>query len=144
MTYQVRPEEKEKWQKTVWHSRGTDKAVSELPKGYAKNIVKFIKRRYNAKYYETYIDNSPLWIALCAQAGVSPVASEEEEPSANTDSSNTVSEVSASSSAKPSASTDIDLLNSTIDNQVHNIETGQATMEQVKNTLLAIKVSLNS
>ena len=141
MTYQVRPEEKEKWQKTVWHSRGTDKAVSELPKSYAKNIVKFIKKRYNAKYYDTYIDNSPLWIALCAQAGVSPVASEEEEPSANTDKLN---EVSASSSAKPSASIDRDLLNSTIDNQVHDIETGQATMEQVKNTLLAIKVSLNS
>lgn len=140
MTYQVRPEEKEKWQKTSWHSRGTDKAVSELPKGYAKNIVKFIRRRYNAKYYETYIDNSPLWIALCAQAGVSPVVSEE-EPSTNTDKLNTIS---ADSSVKPSASADIDLLNSTIDNQVHNIETGQATMEQVKNTLLAIKVSLNS
>lgn len=140
MTYQVRPEEKEKWQKTVWHSRGTDKAVSELPKGYAKNIVKFIKKRYNAKYYETYIDNSPLWIALCAQAGVSPVVSEE-EPSPNTDKLNAIS---ADSSVKPSASADIDLLNSTIDNQVHNIETGQATMEQVKNTLLAIKVSLNS
>lgn len=141
MTYQVRPEEKEKWQKTVWHSRGTDRAVSELARGYAKNIVKFIKRRYNAKYYDTYIDNSPLWVALCAQAGVSPVASEEEEPSTNTDSSNTVS---ANSSAKQSASIDTDLLNSIIDNQVNNIETGQATMEQVKNTLLAIKVSLNS
>lgn len=141
MTYQVRPEEKEKWQKTVWHSRGTDKAVSELARGYAKNIVKFIKKRYNAKYYDAYIDNSPLWIALCAQAGVSPVASEEEKPSANTDSSNTVS---ANSSAKPSASIDTDLLNSIIDNQVHNIETGQATMDQVKSTLLAIKVSLNS
>lgn len=140
MTYQVRPEEKEKWQKTSWHSRGTDKAVSELPKGYAKNIVKFIKRRYNAKYYDTYIDNSPLWIALCAQAGVSPVVSEE-EPSSNTDKLNAIS---ADSNVKPSASADIDLLNSTIDNQVHNIETGQATMEQVKNTLLAIKVSLNS
>ena len=140
MTYQVRPEEKEKWQKTSWHSRGTDKAVSELPKGYAKNIVKFIKRRYNAKYYDTYIDNSPLWIALCAQAGVSPVVSEE-EPSSNTDKLNAIS---ADSNVKPRASADIDLLNSTIDNQVHNIETGQATMEQVKNTLLAIKVSLNS
>ena len=140
MTYQVRPEEKEKWQKTSWHSRGTDTAVSELSKGYAKNIVKFIKRRYNAKYYDIYIDNSPLWIALCAQAGVSPVISEE-EPSTNTDKLN---EISAGYSVKPSTSADIDLLNSTIDNQVHNIETGQATMEQVKNTLLAIKVSLNS
>ena len=140
MTYQVRPEEKEKWQKTSWHSRGTDTAVSELSKGYAKNIVKFIKRRYNAKYYDTYIDNSPLWIALCAQAGVSPVVSEE-EPSTNTDKPNAIS---VDSSVKPSTSADIDLLNSTIDNQVHNIETGQATMEQVKNTLLAIKVSLNS
>lgn len=141
MAYQVRPEEKEKWQKTVWHSRGTDKAVSELPKGYAKNIVKFIKKRYNAKYYDTYIDNSPLWIALCAQAGVSPVASEEEEPSTGTDKPN---EISVDSSVKSSEGVDIDLLNSTIDNQVHNIETGQATMEQVKNTLLAIKASLNS
>ena len=141
MAYQVRPEEKEKWQKTVWHSRGTDRAVSELARGYAKNIVKFIKRRYNANYYDTYIDNSPLWIALCAQAGVSPVASEEEEPNANTDRTN---EVSVDSSVKPTTSIDIDLLNSTIDNQVHNIETGQATMEQVKNTLLAIKASLNS
>lgn len=140
MTYQVRPEEKEKWQKTSWHSRGTDTPVSELPKGYAKNIIKFIKRRYNAKYYDTYIDNSPLWVALCAQAGVSPVVSEE-EPSSNTDKLN---EISAGSSVKPSASADVDLLNSIIDNQVHNIETGQATMEQVKNTLLAIKVSLNS
>ena len=140
MTYQVRPEEKEKWQKTSWHSRGTDTAVSELPKSYAKNIIKFIKRRYNAKYYETYIDNSPLWVALCAQAGVSPVVSEE-EPSTNADKRNASS---GDSSVKPSASADIDLLNSTIDNQVHNIETGQATMEQVKNTLLAIKVSLNS
>lgn len=140
MTYQVRPEEKEKWQKTSWHSRGTDKAVSELPKGYAKNIVKFIKRRYNSKYYDTYIDNSPLWVALCAQAGVSPVVSEE-EPSTNTDKLNAIS---VNSSVKPSASADIDLLNSTIDNQIHNIETGQATMKQVKNTLLAIKVSLNS
>lgn len=140
MTYQVRPEEKEKWQKTSWHSRGTDTAVSELSKGYAKNIVKFIKRRYNTKYYDTYIDNSPLWIALCAQAGVSPVVSEE-EPSTNTDKLNVIS---VDSSVKPSTSADIDLLNSTIDNQVHNIETGQATMEQVKNTLLAIKVSLNS
>lgn len=140
MTYQVRPEEKDKWQKTSWHSRGTDTAVSELSKGYAKNIVKFIKRRYNAKYYDTYIDNSPLWIALCAQAGVSPVVSEEES-STNTDKLNAIS---VDSSAKPSTSADIDLLNSTIDNQVHNIETGQATMEQVKNTLLAIKVSLNS
>lgn len=140
MTYQVRPEEKEKWQKTSWHSRGTDTAVSELSKGYAKNIVKFIKRRYNAKYYDTYIDNSPLWIALCAQAGVSPVVSEE-EPSTNTDKLNAIS---VDSNVKTSTSADIDLLNSTIDNQVHNIETGQATMEQVKNTLLAIKVSLNS
>lgn len=140
MTYQVRPEEKEKWQKTSWHSRGTDTAVSELSKGYAKNIVKFIKRRYNTKYYDTYIDNSPLWIALCAQAGVSPVVSEE-EPSTNTDKLNAIS---VDSSGKPNASADIDLLNSTIDNQVHNIETGQATMEQVKNTLLAIKVSLNA
>ena len=141
MTYQVRPEEKEKWQRTVWHSRGTDRAVSELSKGYAKNIVKFIKRRYNAKYYDTYIDTSPLWIALCAQAGVSPIASEEEEPNANTDRAN---EVSVDSSVKPNTSIETDLINSTIDNQVHNIETGQATMEQVKNTLLAIKVSLNS
>lgn len=140
MTYQVRPEEKEKWQKTSWHSRGTDTAVSELSKGYAKNIIKFIKRRYNAKYYDTYIDNSPLWIALCAQAGVSPVVSEE-EPSTSTDKLNVIS---AESSVKPNASADIDLLNSTIDSQVHNIETGQATMEQVKNTLLAIKVSLNA
>ena len=140
MTYQVRPEEKEKWQKTSWHSRGTDTAVSELPKSYAKNIIKFIKRRYNAKYYDTYIDNSPLWIALCAQAGVSPVASEE-EPSSSTDKLN---KISAGSSVKPSASADVDLLNSIIDNQVNNIETGQATMEQVKNTLLAIKVSLNA
>lgn len=140
MTYQVRPEEKEKWQKTSWHSRGTDTAVSELSKGYAKNIIKYIKRRYNAKYYDTYIDNSPLWIALCAQAGVSPVASEE-EPNTSTDKLN---EISARSSVKPNASADIDLLNSIIDNQVHNIETGQATMEQVKNTLLAIKVSLNA
>lgn len=140
MTYQVRPEEKEKWQKTSWHSRGTDTAVSELSKGYAKNIIKYIKRRYNAKYYDTYIDNSPLWVALCAQAGVSPVASEE-EPNTSTDKLN---EISARSSVKPNASADIDLLNSIIDNQVHNIETGQATMEQVKNTLLAIKVSLNA
>lgn len=140
MTYQVRPEEKEKWQKTSWHSRGTDTAVSELSKGYAKNIVKFIKRRYNTRYYDTYIDNSPLWIALCAQAGVSPVVSEE-EPSTSTSKLNAIS---VDSSVKPSTSADIDLLNSTIDNQVHNIETGQATMEQVKNTLLAIKVSLNA
>lgn len=140
MTYQVRPEEKEKWQKTSWHSRGTDTAVSELSKGYAKNIIKFIKRRYNAKYYDTYIDNSPLWVALCAQAGVSPVVSEE-EPNTSTDKLN---EISAEPSVKPSTSADIDLLNSIIDNQVHNIETGQATMEQVKNTLLAIKVSLNA
>ena len=142
MTYQVRPEEKEKWQKASWHSRGTDTAVSELSKGYAKNIVKFIKRRYNAKYYDTYIDNSPLWIALCAQAGVSPVISEE-EPSTST-STDKLNAISVDSSVKPSTSADIDLLNSTIDNQVHNIETGQATMEQVKNTLLAIKVSLNA
>ena len=111
MTYQVRPEEKEKWQKASWHSRGTDTAVSELSKGYAKNIVKFIKRRYNARYYDTYIDNSPLWVALCAQAGVSPVVSEE-EPSTNTDKLNAIS---VDSSVKPSASADIDLLNSTID-----------------------------
>ena len=55
-----------------------------------------------------------------------------------------LNEISAGSSVKPSTSADIDLLNSIIDNQVHNIETGQATMEQVKNTLLAIKVSLNA
>lgn len=64
MSYEFRQEEADKWTGTVWKKKSGDVDVTKMNLPYAKNLVKYIHRRYNDKYFEMYINGSKLWEAL--------------------------------------------------------------------------------
>lgn len=139
MAYQIREEEKEKWSKEVWttKARGEQK-VSEIPVSYAKNIVKSIKRRYNKMYFETYINNSPLWLALNRRAGTDPLA-QDTETQANIPQQSTMRSVSE---APINRSADKQLLLQLLNDEVTGIDSGDITLKDARDFIASLQIKL--
>lgn len=146
MPYEVREEEKAFWDKDTWtvkekvdgEVKRVEKPVTELRKSHVKNIIKYINKRYNKIYKETYIDGSKLWLALNKQAETNPLdlLEDEPEPKANANAQQ-VPEVNTNSVAKQT-------MNNLIEAEITGIENGNISLDEVKEFLSVLQIKLNS
>lgn len=146
MPYEVREEEKAFWNKDTWavkekvdgEVKRVEKPVTELRKSHVKNIIKYINKRYNKIYKETYIDGSKLWLALNKQAETNPLdlLEDEPEPKANADAQQ-VPEVNTNSVAKQT-------MNNLIEAEITGIDNGNISLDEVKEFLSVLQIKLNS
>lgn len=147
MPYEVREEEKEFWNKDTWsvkekvdgELKRVEKPVTELRKSHAKNIIKYINKRYNKIYKETYIDGSKLWIALNKQAETNPLDLMEDEPvpKGATPEAQQSPEVNTNSVAKQT-------INNLIEAEIKGIEDGTISISEVKDFLSVLQIKLNT
>lgn len=147
MPYEVREEEKDFWNKDTWsvkekvdgELKRVEKPVTELRKSHAKNIIKYINKRYNKIYKETYIDGSKLWLALNKQAETNPLDLMEDEPVPNTvvPEAQQAPEVNTNSVAKQT-------INNLIEAEIKGIEDGTISISEVKDFLSVLQIKLNT
>lgn len=157
MPYEFRQEEKDKWESRTWLVKRkneqtglTEKVevpISELPKGYAKNIVNYLKKRYgkNKKYQEFYIDGSPKWIELNNRAGTDATFAEETtvtDSDLPTDISNRPTQQVGSEVVNHSQ--DLKILVKLIDDTVKGIDNKTISLEETRDILAKIEVKLNT
>lgn len=157
MPYEFRQEEKDKWESKTWLIKRkneqtglTEKVevpISELPKGYAKNIVNYLKKRYgkNKKYQEFYIDGSPKWIELNNRAGTDATFADETTVTDNdlpTDIGNRPTQQVGSEVVNHSQ--DLKILVKLIDDTVKGIDNKTISLEEARDILAKIEVKLNT
>ena len=157
MPYEFRQEEKDKWESKTWLVKRkneqtglTEKVevpISELPKGYAKNIVNYLKKRYgkNKKYQEFYIDGSPKWIELNNRAGTDATFADETTVTDNdlpTDIGNIPTQQVGSEVVNHSQ--DLKILVKLIDDTVKGIDNKTISLEEARDILAKIEVKLNT
>lgn len=157
MPYEFRQEEKDKWESKTWLVKRkneqtglTEKVevpISELPKGYAKNIVNYLKKRYgkNKKYQEFYIDGSPKWIELNNRAGTDATFADETTVTDNdlpTDIGNRPTQQVGSEVVNHSQ--DLKILVKLIDDTVKGIDNKTISLEEARDILAKIEVKLNT
>lgn len=139
MPYQIREEEKERWSKEVWvtKSRGEQK-VSEMPISYVKNIIKMTWKRPQI-YFDTYVDNSPLWLALNRRAGTDPMHRPEEQVG-NTKLNN----VSLQESNAPvnNSNANKDILLQLLADEVAGIDSGDITLKEARDFIAGLQIKL--
>lgn len=148
MPYEVRPEESAKWKKDTWttNKKEGDKTVkvevpvSELPISYVKNIIKWIGRRYNEKYQETYIDGSKLWLELNRRAGTNPMQKETATEVSDNDLPTSMVDNSNSEVKKETKS----LLLKLLDDEVKGIDEGQINLEEARDFIAGLQIKLNT
>lgn len=162
MPYEVREEEKKFWSKSTWsvkekadgEVKRVEKPVKELPVGYVKNILKFIKHRYNKMYYETYIEGSKLWTELNLVASTNPLDeyyknNPKVEPTAQA--ANNDNKVSAAAMQQPvpdseiiSHKQDFAILLNLITSEIDGIDNGTIKLEEVRDFLAGVKIRINA
>lgn len=157
MPYEFRQEEKDKWESKTWLVKRkneqtglTEKVevpISELPKGYAKNIVNYLKKRYgkNKKYQEFYIDGSPRWIELNNRAGTDATFADETtvtDSDLPTDIGNRPTQQVGSEVVNHSQ--DLKILVQLIDDTVKGIDNKTISLEEARDILAKIEVKLNT
>lgn len=157
MPYEFRQEEKDKWESKTWLVKRkneqtglTEKVevpISELPKGYAKNIVNYLKKRYgkNKKYQEFYIDGSPRWIELNNRAGTDATFADETivtDSDLPTDIGNRPTQIVGSEVVNHSQ--DLKILVQLIDDTVKGIDNKTISLEEARDILAKIEVKLNT
>lgn len=157
MPYEFRQEEKDKWESKTWLVKRkneqtglTEKVevpISELPKGYAKNIVNYLKKRYgkNKKYQEFYIDGSPKWIELNNRAGTDATFADETtvtDSDLPTDIGNRPTQIVGSEVVNHSQ--DLKILVKLIDDTVKGIDNKTISLEEARDILAKIEVKLNA
>lgn len=146
MPYEVREEEKAFWDKDTWavkekvdgKVKRVEKPVAELRKSHVKNIIKYINKRYNKIYKETYIDGSKLWLALNKQAETNPLDLLEDAPESKANAEvQQAPEVNTNSVAKQT-------MNNLIEAEITGIENGNISLDEVKEFLSVLQIKLNS
>lgn len=157
MPYEFRQEEKDKWESKTWLAKRkneqtglTEKVevpISELPKGYAKNIVNYLKKRYgkNKKYQEFYIDGSPKWIELNNRAGTDATFADETtvtDSDLPTDIGNRPTQQVGNEVVNHSQ--DLKILVKLIDDTVKGIDNKTISLEEARDILAKIEVKLNT
>lgn len=157
MPYEFRQEEKDKWESKTWLVKRkneqtglTEKVevpISELPKGYAKNIVNYLKKRYgkNKKYQEFYIDGSPKWIELNNRAGTDATFADETivtDSDLPTDIGNRPTQQVGNEVVNHSQ--DLKILVKLIDDTVKGIDNKTISLEEARDILAKIEVKLNT
>jgi len=157
MPYEFRQEEKDKWESKTWLVKRkneqtglTEKVevpISELPKGYAKNIVNYLKKRYgkNNKYQEFYIDGSPKWIELNNRAGTDATFADETtvtDSDLPTDIGNRPTQQVGNEVVNHSQ--DLKILVQLIDDTVKGIDNKTISLEEARDILAKIEVKLNT
>lgn len=163
MPYEFRQEEKDKWESKTWLVKRkneqtglTEKVevpISELPKGYAKNIVNYLKKRYgkNKKYQEFYIEGSPKWLELNRRAGTDASFADETVVTDNDlpDSMNMPNK--ANKAVMPSRddlvtnhTQDLKILVNLIDDTVKGIDNKDISLNEARDILASIEVKLNT
>jgi len=157
MPYEFRQEEKDKWESKTWLVKRkneqtglTEKVevpISELPKGYAKNIVNYLKKRYgkNKKYQEFYIEGSPRWIELNNRAGTDATFADETTVTDNdlpTDIGNRPTQTVDSEVVNHNQ--DLKILVKLINDTVRGIDNKTISLEEARDILAKIEVKLNT
>jgi hypothetical protein len=139
MSYQVSEEEANKWTKEEWTTKGRgSQPIDTLPNSYAKNIVKYIERRYNDMHKEQYIENSALWLALCRKTGTDP-ADLYNRPDRKVSSVNSKEDTQIDN-----RSADKELLLKLISDEVKGIDSGNISLKEARNFIAGLQIKLNT
>lgn len=142
MSYQFNQNEADKWKTPIWHTKGKDTPVDQLGERYAKNIVKYIGRRYNQKYFDTYIANSLLWLELARVAGTSTDRpSQEEKPVQAHNEPHVTSDDLPTSML---ANSQKDIIINVLDNTIKGIDNGTVDLKQARDILSNLEIKLKA